>query len=428
MHAEPPFAPPVHGGIAAATSPDKAHKLRELQRMRRLATGLLAAAFIIFLAASLAEPTWPAAAYIRAFAEAAVVGAVADWFAVVALFRHPLGLPIPHTAVVPRNHNRIAQSIGRFVAANFLASDAVGRRLEEMDVVGRLGRWLSSPTNVAVLAERSAWLAQPLMDHIREDQVRRTVYGAVRKGIDAVVTAPLVARLLSAAMERGYHQSLFDQVLSELSQFLNRNEGFIRQKVAAECGSWVPHIVEDILAERILSGIGASLKELRNPEHPWRQQFDSAAEDLVGRLRTSPDFLERAEATKAEMLASPDLEAYLDEMWSDVSARMAQGRTVRHAVEGALLSLGQRLESDHALRASVGHGMRVLVETALVPRRELIETFIAGMVLRWRTDTLVERLENSVGKDLQYVRINGTLVGGTVGLSIYLARELILRW
>ncbi len=406
--------------------------MRGVRRMRRLATGLLGLAAVIFVLAAMGEERWPWLGYVRAFSEAAMVGAIADWFAVVALFRHPLGIPIPHTAVVPQNHKRIADAIGRFVATNFFASEAVARRLEELDVVGRLGRWLSAPENASQLADRLMVLLPPVVEAMQKERLQKTVNSMFRRGIGMAITAPLLSSLLSAAVAHRYHQSLLDEALKALGEFVHAKRGFIRKKVAAR-SNWLPLWVEESLSEQIAAGLNEALVELRSPAHPWRAEFEKATREFIDRLDSTPEIEERIEAIKTQILDDPAIENYLDELWAELHDHLVpsvpgEGRGFRGAIEDTAQAMGQRIAGDLEFRAMVGHGIRRAIEQFMMPRREMISSFISGMVLRWPTDTLVNRLEAHVGSDLQYIRINGTIVGGCVGLGLYIIGAFARPW
>lgn len=412
----PKLEPPVwdHSGV---------DPMQGVRRMRRVATGLLGLAALAFGLAFLGQERWPWLGFVRAFCEAAMVGAIADWFAVVALFRHPMGIPIPHTAVIPQNHKRIAATIGRFVSVNFLASEAVARRLEELDVVGRLGRWLAAPANASQLSERLMVLLPPIVEAVQRDQLRTSVNALFRSGVDRAITAPLLSSLLSAAVSHRYHQALLDEALEGLRQLVYTKRGFIRKKVAARSG-WLPLWVEESLAEQITAGLNEALVELRAPQHPWRGEFERVTRDFIERLNTAPEFAERIAAIKMEILNDPAIDGYLNELWEDLRAQLARsaegdGKGFRDTLEGAIRTLGQRIVDNPDIRESSSRWIRKAIEQFMVPRRDTIGAFIAGMVMRWPTDTLVNRLEAHVGRDLQYIRINGTLVGGCVGLLIY---------
>ncbi len=398
--------------------------MRDVRRMRFLATFLLCLAAVIFLLAAWGEGRWPWLGFVKAFSEAAMVGAIADWFAVVALFRHPLGIPIPHTAVIPRNHRRIADAIGRFVATNFLASEAVAKRFEELDVLGRLGRWLCRPENANLLAERLMVLLPPVLEAIQKEHLRKTVNSMLRKGIGMAITAPLLSSLLSVAVAKRYHQSLLDEALKALEDLVRAKRVFIRKKVAAK-SSWLPLWVEESLSEQISAGLNEALVELRSHDHPWRAEFDKATLAFIDRLDTAPEFEGKIDLIKTQILDDPIIEKFLDDLWDELRDQLASnmisdGRGIRGTIEDSVRTAGERIVADIEFQAKVSHWLRHAIEQFMIPRRDFIGSFIAEIVMRWPTDTLVNRLEAHVGKDLQYIRINGTLVGGCVGLVIYI--------
>jgi uncharacterized membrane-anchored protein YjiN (DUF445 family) len=395
-------------------------RLRDIRRMRRVATGLLALVTALFVGSLIFEERLPQLAPLRAFAEAAMIGAIADWFAVVALFRHPFGIPIPHTAVIPGNHARIAAAIGRFVANNLLASAAMAQRLEELDPSGRLARWLAQPQTSQTIARRVAESLPPIMGSIGEDRLRGTVGAALRKGVDLVVTPGRMAGVLSFAAEQNYHQSLLDVALDAVRDFVGRHEPFIRRKVAERCGEWMPLWVESRLADAVIKGIDEVLRDLRKPGHPWRLELDSTLRGFTETMSSSADFVQRLEEIKVRVLADPAIETYLEQTWDTLYGHLATDpQAVNEVVHHAVLGLSQRLETDPAMRDSVNRWLRDAAERLLVPRREFIGSLIADLVMRWRTDALVDRLESHVGRDLQYIRINGTVVGGLTGLALY---------
>lgn len=398
----------------------------EYARMRWIATGLLVLMLAIFVATGQLVDRWPWLAYARAFAEAAMVGAVADWFAVVALFRRPFGLPIPHTAIIPRNKQRIGDSLGAFICNNFLAPDVVSAKLDSLDPAGRLARWLARPENAARAARRASAVVPPLLEALEDDRVRSFLHGAVRRGLAAVDAAPLASRVLAVLVAHGHHQALFDRLIVAGEGFLARNEGLIRARVADRSWRWLPRWVDEKLADKVVFGLADTLRDLHDPGHPWRRDFQAAAESWVARLAEDPDWRARGEAIKAEVMDNPALEGYLDSLWEEIKRRLRADAAHDHGVvqgglERALLALGERLEADPAMRAVANRWLRVAVQRHVIPHRGEIGGFIAGVVARWDTTTLVGKLELQVGKDLQYIRINGTIVGGLVGLLIHVA-------
>ena len=398
-----------------------------IRRMRRIALGLLGLVTAVFIGTHVVESVYfpnylpPAITLVRAFAEAAMVGAIADWFAVVALFRHPLGLPIPHTAVIPRKHARIAAAIGRFIADNLLASAALAQRLEELDPAGRLAAWLDQPETAAMIARRTASILPPALETIGESRLRTTVGTALRRGIDVIITPQRMAGVLSFAANQNYHQSLLDLAVQSIREFVGRHEDFIRTKVAARCGEWIPLWVETKLADSIVGGIDEALAELAKPDHPQRREIDQALRRYIDDMAVSPEFVERLEEIKSQILADPAIDAFLDQSWREFYGQLAGEVASLESVTLHMLdSLSRRLQSDPALRQGLNQWLRQGLERILVPQREFIGSIITDLIMRWRTDTLVDRFESHVGQDLQYIRINGTLVGGLAGIVIHM--------
>ncbi len=416
-----------------AALPDAAAALRPsagLRRMRVIATGLLLLMLALFILASLLQARYPALAYLRAFAEAATVGASADWFAVVALFRHPLGLPIPHTAIVPRSKQRIGEALGRFICNNFLAPEVIAARLDRFDAAGWAARWLSQPQHAALVARRSSGALPLLLELLGHERMQQFARGTLRGAIDSLAAAPMAARTLSVLAAHGYEQDLFDFGLEMGERFLVQNRETLRQKVSAHSVSWLPEWVDLRLADKVLAGLSTMLAEMQQPQHPYRQEFRKVVEELARRLAEDPQLYQRCEQVKAKVLDNAVLESYLEWLGGEVERWVradsaAPDSAVLHGLEHALLAVGKWLEEDEATRARLNQWLRGTVLSTVVPNRDEIGAFIADEVARWDAATLVARAENQLGRDLQFIRINGTVVGGLVGLIIFLAQRLL---
>lgn len=399
---------------------------RELRRMRGIATGLLAAMAAVYVATRWAEGRYALAwlGYAQSFAEAAMVGAIADWFAVTALFRHPFGLPIPHTAIIPRNKDRLGESLGRFVASEFLTAEAIGDKLRSIDIAGHVAAWLAVPDNARLVAGRLAGGVPPVLDALGDEHVKAFARDGVVQALRSVDFAPVMGRVLAVLVANRRHQMLFDRLIELAGDFLYANHDTIRHKIADRSKWWMPKFVDEKLFRKIVDGIEDTLFELRDPNHSWREQFNAAVEDYVWRLSAGQVHRERGEAIKREVLSNPVVLQYFDSVWGDVKQRLRDDAadpdgSVRQAIERVLVALGHQLGGDAAMRAIVNDWIERVAVTELVPHRDKIGGFFSGVVQRWETATVVEKMELLVGKDLQYVRINGTLVGGTVGLLIH---------
>ena len=402
-----------------------AQRQHDIKRMQRNATLLLVAVTLIFLATFAIQSAffpqgapWPLL-LLRAFADAAMIGGIADWFAVVALFRHPLGLPIPHTAIIPRKHARIAATIGKFVADNLLASTALAQRLEELNPAKRLATWLQHEQTIALIANRTARFLPPTLETIGENRLRNSVGTALRKGIDTAITPHRLSSILSFATSQRYHQSLLDMALRATHDFINQHQDYIRARVSERCGEWVPLWVENKLANSVIDGIDGALNELANPNHPQRTEIDAKLHLYIQQMGASPEFQEQLAAMKLQLLDDPAIESYLVQAWDDVYAQLSQGSDYLESLIAQLLTdLAYRLNTDPMLQQSLNSWLRHTLEKVLLPQREFIGSLITDLINRWRTQSLVDRLENHVGQDLQYIRINGTLVGGLAGTLI----------
>jgi uncharacterized membrane-anchored protein YjiN (DUF445 family) len=402
-------------------------RLRDLRRMRALATALLIAMLAIFVGASAAEYRWPPLAYLRAFAEAGMIGACADWFAVVALFRHPLGIPIPHTAIVPRSKERIGIAIGRFVVNNFLSPRVLAERIREIDFARWGGRWLSKPENAHSAAQRSASVVRQALRSMPRDDVNSLLTRITHYGVQAVPVSQFASQLLSLLWAHGEMQVLLDHALTRAGTALARNRDNIKQKVSQRSSRLIPKWVDGIVADKIVAGLTSVLEEMREPDHPWRVELAGSVEKLIEDLATSPEMIELGEALKVRFLENPVVTQQINSIWVAIESSLDSPSTSQRlpeAIEGVLMTIGDRLAYDEGIGDGLNRWVRVAVLRVVAPRREEISAFIRKVVENWDTETLIYRIELQVGRDLQYIRINGTLVGGLVGLTIF----SLARW
>ena len=402
----------------------EAQRRAELRRMRTIATTLLVLMAAIYLALRRAPPGWAWAPYVSAFAEAGMVGACADWFAVVALFRRPLGLPIPHTAVVPENKRRIGAAMGRFITNNFLSPRVAIARLASVDFASLAARWLEDERNARAVASAAARAVPYALDLVPRAAIDEWVATVARRGVEAVPAAPLASRGLSILWAQGAGQTLLDQGLDFAAAELERNKATIARHVAQKSSRWIPKWVDDMIAAKVLNGLTGTLREMRDPDHPWREQANRLIQKWIDDLAHDPEMRAQGEALKQEILANPVFAEQARALWEELETGLRDGLP-RHAeaivawLAASAGRLGRWLEEDPARRARINRRLRLLALRTILPRRAEIGAYIAAVVDNWDTPTLVNRLELQVGKDLQYIRINGTLVGGLVGLMIF---------
>jgi uncharacterized membrane-anchored protein YjiN (DUF445 family) len=402
-----------------------------LRRMRLFATLLLVLMTAIFLATTAIKLDWPWVPYLRAFAEAGMVGACADWFAIVALFRRPLGLPIPHTGIIPNNKERIGKALGNFITNNFLTAAVMNERLARIDMVGALAKWLSEPSNAKRLGDYVALQLPNIAESL--PRIGAAVGMIAQQAALAIPAAPIASKLLAILWAQGEAQALLAQAIEQSEVWLAGNKDLLTEKVSERSSRWIPKWVDRMIAEKVLNGLLGTLAEMRDPQHPWRIELRKTVEKLIAELATDPQMCARAEHLKGELLSSPLLVEQAKTLWAEVESGLAAGlpahsEAIGEACARALRNAGAWLEEDQERKAQLNRRIRIIGERLLLPYRVEIGAFIERVVRNWDTATLVERLELQVGKDLQYIRINGTLVGGLVGLLIFAVSQWIERF
>jgi uncharacterized membrane-anchored protein YjiN (DUF445 family) len=410
------------------TDAEAQQKYRDLRRMRFFATSLLGFMTLVFVATSFAISAFPALAYVRAFAEAAMVGACADWFAVVALFRRPFGLPIPHTGIVPRNKQRIGEALGRFMSNNFLSPAVLAKRLDKLDVAKYAADWLSDPGNARKIADQASEFLPKALSALPRERLLDWVSKATLQALSAAPASQLASKILALVWARGETQALLNRAIELAETSLVNNKEFIRDKVSQRTSRFIPRWVDVLLADRLMSGIQSTLAEMRRPEHPWRLEIKRTIETLIFDLANDPNLRERGEAFKRDLLANPTFAAQVRELCEGLEGQLdvnlsAQSAAIAAGLEFALLSVGRWLREDENAQARINRFARRTALRTISPRRAEIGAYIASVVANWDATTLVNRLELQVGRDLQYIRINGTLVGGLVGLIIFTASK-----
>lgn len=404
-------------------------KRRDLRRHRGMALGLLGLAAVIFVATFFVEAPGFWVLLLRAGAEAGLIGGLADWFAVTALFRRPFGLPIPHTAIIPRNKERIGEGLGRFVEENFLDPGVIEAKLQRGNLARRLGAWLQGEDNSRLLAEQLLGLAPEVVASLDDREVREFFRHAFSDQIGRADFVPILVRLLRLLTESRQHQRLFDRGLALARGALARNEDTIYERVEERTSWWVPRRVDQRLAKAIVAGVEDLLSDLGQHDHPARQRFDRAVEELIQRLECSPEFRKRVEELKAQLVASPEVHSAFGSVWDELkhmmlSALMRPDSALRATLAKSLQALGRTLEEDSDAQRRLNRRIETLVRGFVVPFRAQIGTFMREVVRGWDTATVTERIELEVGRDLQYIRVNGTLVGALAGCVLFLLTRL----
>src|SRR5688500_9339910 len=361
---------------------------RGARGMRVLATSMLAGMAAVFIAATGLVEVHPAWGFVRATAEAAMVGGIADWFAVTALFRHPLGIPIPHTAIIPARKDRIGRTLGGFVQANFLSRDVLTARLSSLRVTERLARWLTEPQNARLIADQAAKAVAGGVRVLRDDDVQALIDRSLASRLRRTRVAPLLGNGLALVTSGNRHQRLLDEALKLLAGAVQENEDLIRERIRAESPWWVPDLVDERIHDKVVSGIERTLAEVSaNAEHPLRLRFDRAVHDFIESLRTSDDVIERAEGIKEELLEHPVVRQFSASLWSDVKSALLRRAEATDAppgaVEQALQTVGETVLADPELIAKGDRAVTAAVLYVVEEYREGVAQFIAHTVQSW---------------------------------------------
>ena len=404
-----------------------------LRKMRVVATGLLVTMAALFLIARYFQPIHPAWGFVRAFAEAAMVGGLADWFAVTALFRHPLGLPIPHTAIVPRNKDRIGETLANLPRTNFLVPRVVARRMIRLDVAGAAGRWLAQPPQEGGRIRRGASrLFAEMLTAFDPQRLGGMVKAGIGARLRATEVSPILGQLLKAAIAEGRHVPLMESVIRWAGQALAANEPVVRAMVHERAGAilrWTG--LDETVADKLIDGLDKLLHDMaEDPGHPIRLKIEEGLDRLAWDLQYDPAMRARVEAMKDDLIANPAMQRWLDGLWEQAREGLLRLARDPEAVTAGKLGetlrqLGQTLQSDPRLASTINRFVRRAVVGIAADYGDGIVRLVSETVRGWDADTVTSRLENAVGRDLQYIRINGTLVGGSVGLVLHVVDRLL---
>ena len=402
------------------------------QGMKAAATGLLVVMAGVFVGARALEPQYPWLSYVKAFAEAAMVGGLADWFAVTALFRHPLGLPIPHTAIIPRNKDRIGEALANFLRENFLIPSVVARRMRNIDLAGAAGRFLQTPAGEGnrIRAGASRLIAD-IFEGLDDERLGGIVKGAISNRLRKTHVSPLLGHALASAINEDRHVPMLEASIRWMARALDANEQLIREMVHKKA-NWVLKLagLDAKLADAIIDGLKKLTVEMStDPAHPVRQKIEEALAQLANDLQTRPETREKVEGIKDQLLDNKSVSLWLDALWQKGREAIIRAARNPDAVLAGKLgevmkSMGTTLESDPRIRAAINQFARRATVGMAASYGSSIVKLVSETVRGWNARTVTARLEAAVGRDLQYIRINGTIVGGMVGLILHLLDSL----
>jgi uncharacterized membrane-anchored protein YjiN (DUF445 family) len=416
-------------------APGDAARAAELRRVKTVATPVLAGTLALFVLAKILLPFHPAFGFVAAFAEAATIGGLADWYAVVALFRRPLGLPIPHTAIIQSNQQRIADKLGEFIEVHFLEPAPVEAKLRQIDFGSFIADWLRDRKRSADLARFSLRLLPEALSATETSGLMTFIARRIATQLQSIDLAPLAAGTLRAFVQEGRHQGLLDDILRNVHESLTQPQtmAMVREKIRGELPTLLKlYRADKYLVNKIVASVTAFFDEVRgDPGHPFRGEFDRMVLSFVDRLGNDPNYAGRIESLKRDLLARPELAELFRNIWSNTRSfieRSASGETqvLQQHLAGMFVKAGEALSADSELRSEINQGLVAVLRSFIADQKSGVSSFISDQVKAWDMGQLISLIEINIGRDLQYIRFNGSLIGGLAGLALYTA-EFVLR-
>ena len=400
-------------------------RTRRLAAARRRATALLGAVTVLFVVVTAIGAHGTFLSYVQAGAEAAMVGGVADWFAVTALFRHPLGLPIPHTAVIVERKDQFAATLGQFVQENFLNGDVLAERIGSAQIASRVAGWLTDPDNAARFAGHAADMVVRAADGLRDEDVQRALTAELTRAADSIEVAPLAGRIVGIIIAEGHHSEVFNTIVNGADRYLADHHEELRERFESEAPRWVPDMVYGRAFDRLYTRLRERLPEMAaNPDDETRRQFEDWIAGLPERLQTSPELRERGERIKRDVLGSTVLRDWSSSLWKNVKETLRiqaadPESELRRRLASALSAGGRRLGSDPRLQESLERVVESAARALADQFHDELAGLVTGTIQRWDAEQTSSQLELLLGRDLQFIRINGTVVGAGVGLALH---------
>ena len=423
-------------GTFSFDAPGDAARAAELRRVKALATLVLAGTLAVFITAKSLLHVHPVFGFVAAFAEAATIGGLADWYAVVALFRRPLGLPIPHTAIIQANQHRIADKLGEFIELHFLEAAPVDAKLRQIDFGSFIADWLRDRKRSTDLARFTLRLLPEAVAATETSGLMTFITRRISTQLQSIDLAPLAAGTLRGFVAEGRHQGLLDDMLRAVHQTLTQPEtmAVIRDKIRGEMPTLLKlYRADKFLVNRIVASATTFFEEVRNdPKHPFRGEFDRMILSFVDRLGSDQNFANRLDGLKRDLLARPELGALARNIWSNARSfieRSASGETqvLQQHLTRMFMEAGEALAGDSELRGEINQGLVAVFGSFIADQKSGVSSFISDQVKAWDMGQLISLIEINIGKDLQYIRFNGSLIGGLAGLGLYTI-EVLLRW
>ena len=412
-------------------SPADAERAAALRRMKALALSLLVAMAVVFAVAFAFQGQVPWLQYVRAAAEGGMVGALADWFAVTALFRHPMGLKIPHTAIIPRRKDQIGSALSGFVEDNFLSADVVRTKLDSVDIARKVGGWLATPAGAKRVAKEGAAVVRGAFTVLNDDDVQAVIEGLVRKHLLTPPWGPPIGRLAERVFDAGHHHRLVDLLVDRAADWVSSNYQTVSHLVTDRAPSWVPHFANELVGDKVYIELSKFVAAVQSdPHHQVRQSIDKYLTDLAQDLQHDPAMIARAENIKAQVLGDPEVRDLAQRTWSTIKHALLDAVNDPHSelyrrFTTAVRDFGTRLVSEDELADKVNAWIGDAAGYVVSTYRSDIAGVIEDTIARWDAEETSQKIELQVGRDLQYIRLNGTIVGALAGLLIYAVAHAI---
>ena len=413
-------------------SPADQERRRSLRVMKGVALGALVVMAVVFIVAFVLQENYPWLAYVRAAAEGGMVGALADWFAVTALFRHPLGIPIPHTAIIPKRKDEIGRSLGEFIETNFLAGEVVRAKLESTAIAATAGAWLRDPAHAETVATEASAIASGILTALSDDEVQDLISDLAREHLLSPEWGPTLGASLGRVVEAGAHHGAVDLGVDSISTWLRANRESFSGLVSRRLPSWVPSVAMRLVDDTVYNeAVKFAAAVQADPEHPARHAIDRYLTRLAENLQHDPTTIGRLEEAKSAVFDSPRVRALAAEAWNTAKAGLLRSladpeSSLRRRVGAALVEIGDRLTTDTALQQRVDTRVADAAVFLVDRYRHDIASIITDTVEKWDPAETTEKIELMVGRDLQYIRLNGTIVGALAGLVIFAIAHAVL--
>ncbi|WP_414675347.1 DUF445 domain-containing protein [Lentzea sp.] len=404
-------------------------KRTDLRKMKLVATSFLVGATVIFFGTHAFEGAW--VGYVRAAAEAGMVGALADWFAVTALFRRPLGLPIPHTAIIPERKNMFGKTLGDFVGVNFLSPEVVQDKLRRAGIAERAGAWLKQPENAERVTTEMANVLKGAITVLKDDVVQAVVEQAIVKRVTAKPWGPPLGKLLNQVLTDGAHHKLVDLMCDRAYEWVRDNHDKVSLIVSDRAPTWSPKFVDSLLGDKVYTElVNFAWAVKTDVNHPMRLAVDQFLIEFSSDMQTDPSTMQKAEQVKQQVINHPDVQKLISSAWGTakkmlIDAAEDPSSELRRRVTQGLVTLGTNLTDDPKLRAKVDGWLEQAAGYVVSNYRGEITTLITDTVERWDAEETSRKIELQVGRDLQFIRINGTVVGALAGLVIYTVANVL---